>query len=57
MKKYMALFGLLLFITSVGCAQQKAEPRVDTLSWYINLEEAVEIAQKENKHHLNPRYA
>lgn len=52
MKKYMALFATLLFLTSVGCAQNKAEPKNDTLSWYINLEEAVKVAQEENKNIL-----
>ena len=52
MKKYMALFATLLFLTSVGCAQNQAEPKSDNLSWYINLEEAVKVAQEENKNIL-----
>jgi len=52
MKKYMALFATLLFLTSVGCAQNKAEVKSDELSWYINLEEAVKVAQEENKNIL-----
>ena len=52
MKKFMALFATLLFLTSVGCAQNKAEPKSDTLSWYINLEEAVKVAKEENKNIL-----
>jgi protein disulfide-isomerase len=52
MKKYMALFSLLLFITSVGCQQNKAEPANDDLNWHINLQEAIEIAQTENKNIL-----
>ena len=52
MKKYMALFATLLFLTSVGCAQNQAETKNDKLSWYINLEEAVKVAQEENKNIL-----
>lgn len=52
MKKYLVVFAALLFLSSVGCAQRLEEPKSDKLNWYINLEEAVEVAQKENKNIL-----
>jgi protein disulfide-isomerase len=52
MKKYVALFAALMFLTSIGCAQNQAEQKDDKLNWYINLEEAVEVAQEENKNIL-----
>jgi thioredoxin-related protein len=52
MKKFLALFAALIFMTSVGCAQNKAELKNDDLNWYINLEEAIEKAQEENKNIL-----
>jgi len=52
MKKLMILFTALLFLNSVGCAQRLEEPKSDTLSWYINLEEAVKVAKEENKNIL-----
>ena len=52
MKKYMVLFATLLFLTSVGCAQALDDLKSESLNWHINLEEAVKVAQEENKNIL-----
>ena len=56
MKKYLALFVLMVFLPSVGCMENKAESndesKEESLNWYINLEEAVELAKAENKNIL-----
>jgi protein disulfide-isomerase len=52
MRKYLAIIAFLMLLTYTGCAQQKAAPISSDLNWHINLEEAVEVAQSENKNIL-----